>query len=51
MREIEGTLEILRINSIISLGGHIYYSKPMKSVLEFLRVFLEFSGFISILMI
>ena len=50
MREIEGTLEILYINSIGRLGDHIYYSKPMKSVLEFPRVSENFRNFINILM-
>ena len=51
IREIEGIPEILRINSIERLGGHIYYSKPMKSVSEFPRVSENFRDFINILMI
>ena len=50
MREIKGTPEILRINSIRRLGGHVYYSKPMNSVLELPRVFENFRDFINILM-
>ena len=50
MREIEGTPEILRINSIRRLEGHIYDSKPMKSVLEFPRISENFRDFINILM-
>ena len=52
MREIYGTPEILRINSIGRLGGsHVYYSKPMKSVSEFPRVSENFWDFINILII